>query len=331
MLCTLLAFHRSWLFPYKWNLYLCLKYPEILFQDVPVVKRIGQSKIFFAAKGGHKLEVLLPRWLQGLQDIWFCFAFALRRFTCYQLKLLFSLFLHCSPPEPTALLWQTERWKSQRGVRSGDSSSRGRALKWVGLVFVFSRGECTGGVGRGGTWETTRVSWKMKAVWNSGSNTCVPLAQLSLKTFLRAISSRWSTCEISKFTMIVIHSESDFKIRDCGFIRCELSTGSLLRAPGRVVQNHNHGSIYRHKIWQCPWSDKVLSAMRSTIHHPHPASTALKERDKQQRRRLFDGWPTSCTNDRGGGAERLTESHIKLIMEFVTCTIATSHVTLLHW
>lgn len=143
------------------------------------MKRIRQSKIFFMSKRVTNLRFCCP---SGCRD-YRIFGSASLSLKMLRLLSAEATFL---PLPPLLTAWVnsfvvTNRKMKKPKERSGDSASRGRGLKWGALVFVFSRGECTGGVRRGGSWKTGRVSWKMKAVWNSGTNSCVPLAQLSLK------------------------------------------------------------------------------------------------------------------------------------------------------
>lgn len=147
--------------------YFCFKYLKILCEKVPVASSIGR----------------LRNWSQT----WCFVAPAAARITGYLLLLCFPVktlrllsaeatFLpHCSLSESTALLWQTERWKSQRG-KSGDSASRWRGLKCLGFFvgfFAFLVEE--------GAQEGLREDWVGK---------------------LEAYAERWKQCEIVKATLV---------------------------------------------------------------------------------------------------------------------------------
>lgn len=247
---------------------------------------LAKAKSFSCRNGSQTWGFVAPA-AAGITGYLVLLRFHLRCFACYQLKLLFSPSLHCSPPESTALLWQTERWKSQRSVveiqPAGDE-----AWNEAGLFLFLSRGECTGGVRRGGTWKTGRVSWKMKAVWNSGTNACVPLAQLSLKLSsvhkaleckqVKSQNVQWSSCALDLILKSMTVTSRDVTSNWTFF------KSSWLGGWHEDAQDQDHWSIYRRKIWQCHSSDKVLSAPPSTINPP----STLKERDKQQRTSPFD-------------------------------------------
>lgn len=250
------------------------------------MKRIRQSKIFFMSKRVTNLRFCCPG---GCRD-YRIFGSASLSLKMLRLLSAEATFL---PLPPLLTAWVnsfvvTNRKMKKPKERSGDSASRGRGLKWGALVFVFSRGECTGGVRRGGSWKTGRVSWKMKAVWNSGTNSCVPLAQLSLK--LSSVHKALECKQVKSQNVQWSSSALDLILRSMTVTSRDVTSNwtffksSWLGGWHEDAQDQDHWSIYRRKIWQCPSSDKVLSAPPSTINPP----STLKERDKQQRTSPLD-------------------------------------------